>query len=148
MNEMHLRAAEDMAGGVERDPQRIVDGEGLAIAECLRGADARLAIAARHDAQGLGGGEDMAVAGARMVGMAMGYYRAGYRARGIDISVGRDAVEPLRADFEPMAGMVRARGYDHGDKIGGAERITTLGRFIYLFGPTFSWRTVMRQHTT
>jgi hypothetical protein len=128
MVQMDLRAAEDVASGVEREAG-VTDGEGFAVSGRLAGADARLAIAAGHDAQCFGCGEDVAVAGAGVVGMAMGDDRAGDGVRGVDIGVGRCAVEALRAHFEPVFGVGGFVVCVHGGKVGRRARLANLQQF-------------------
>ena len=65
-----LRRAEHVAGGMEGHPGA-VERHALAIADRLRGAREILAVAQPHEVERLLRGEHRAMAGARMVGMAM-----------------------------------------------------------------------------
>src|SRR5262245_51111725 len=81
-----------MAGGVEfhRD---VAEPDLLAIANRLRGAGEIVAIAQPHHVERLLRRQHRAVAGPRMVGMAMGDDRALDRADGIDMEATRLAAE-------------------------------------------------------
>ncbi len=89
-----LGGTQHVAGGDQADLHPIA-GEGLAIADRLGLAAEVLAIAHRHDLKRLGGRHHHAVAGAGVVGMAMGDHRPLHRPHRVDEEIAGSAVEPL-----------------------------------------------------
>ncbi len=77
-----------------------VAGDSLAIFQRLAMPAEVRAIARLHDRQGLGRGHHRAVAGAGVVGVAVGDDRPLHRPHGIDEEVSGGAVEPLRPGAE------------------------------------------------
>ena len=77
---------------------------GLAEVRRLRRAGEILAVAQRHDVERLAGRQHRAVAGARMVGMAVRDQRAGDRPDRVDEEIAGRAVEALRPGMEQVAG--------------------------------------------
>ena len=67
----------------------------------------RIAVADGHDAQGLGRGQHAAVAGPRMVGVAVGDQRAGHRPGRIDVEAPERAVQAFAGEGEEVAGACR-----------------------------------------
>src|SRR5437762_7991363 len=78
-----LRRTEHMAGGCKCYLDTVVNG-GFAVARRLHRTRECLTIAHFHDGEGFAGGEDRAVAGARMIAMAMRDHRARHRPHRID----------------------------------------------------------------
>ena len=84
-----------MAGRMKRDPDA-VDLDPLAPLGHLPLGREILAIAQSHDIERAPGRKHMAVAGPRMIGVAMRDQGAVHRLHGVDEEVSRRAVEPLR----------------------------------------------------
>ncbi len=87
----HLGGAEDVAGGMERDGDA-VDVERLAEGQFLPLRGGVLAVAGLHDGDGVGRRQHGAVAGAGVIGVAVGDDGAGARLRRVDEDIdGGDA---------------------------------------------------------
>jgi len=94
-----LRRAENVSGGYESGADIAWKRNGLAISD--RHGALLYAIAQRHDRQRRGGGDRLAVAAARVIGVAVGDERAIDGARRIDPRVCRRDVEPHRFGLQP-----------------------------------------------
>ena len=90
----HLGRAQHMAGGVQADGHAVVL-HGLAVGQPLQ-RQVGTQPAAQH-ALADGGGQHVAVAGARMVGMGVGDHRPGHGPPGVDVEIAGRAVQALRA---------------------------------------------------
>ena len=88
-----------MAGGHQRDLDAVALDR-LAVAHGFCRAGEILAIARGHDREGLRRRHHRAVAGARVVGMAVGDHRARHRPHRIDVEIARRAIEPGRGGTE------------------------------------------------
>ena len=96
-----LGRAEDMAG--RHEPERnVAQIDRFAITKRLRLSGGGLAVARPHDRQGLRRGEDLAVAGPGVIGMAMGDDGPVDRADRIDIEPGRRAPQTALGRFQPF----------------------------------------------
>ena len=80
----------------------VADPHHLAEHRLLRSAGEILAVADGHDGEGLGGGEDVAVAGAGMVRVPMRDQRPRHGPRRIDVEVTAWAVQPLRRERQEV----------------------------------------------
>ena len=92
MFEQHLGGAEDVAGGMERDGDA-VNLPLLTERQRVPTAGGILAIAGLHDRDGVGCGEDCAMAGARVIGVAMRDDGPALRHGGIDERIDRRDAE-------------------------------------------------------
>ena len=95
-----------MAGGAKRDAHAI-DVEGFPVGQGLLGFARAIAHAGAHDRQRLRGGQDRGVAGASVVGMAVGDDGAGHGTGGVDVEIAGRAVEAGIGDAEPMFRIVQ-----------------------------------------
>ena len=109
MFEQDLRAAEHMAGRKQRDAH-IVAVDRFAIGRRLALGGEVLAVAGSHDSKRLRRGENRLVAGAGMVGMAVGNDRPVDGPDGVDESTRRRAIKALRPYLQPVPRM-----YQHHD---------------------------------
>ena len=87
-----LGRTQDVAGGDQRHGHAVM-GRRLAPGDGLSADGEFLAIAFGHDRQGLGRGQDGAMTGAGVIGVAMGDHRPVHRPDRIDIKIARRAVE-------------------------------------------------------
>ncbi len=90
-HDQDLRRAEDMAGRMKADRDRSDAQRPLG---GLTAPGEILAIAQRHDLQRLARRHHRAMAGAGVVGMAMGHQRARHGAEGVDVEIPHGAVKP------------------------------------------------------
>ena len=100
--------------GRKQGHRETVDGQRLTIGEGLEMAGAIGAITQFHDFDGLGGGQHLAMSGARVVGMAMGDNCPRDRITGIDMGI--DGVH-AKMSIKPF----------HGVKIGPSARAKSGG---------------------
>ena len=131
--EQHLCAAKDMPGGIECHAG-LAALHDFAIGDPLAAAGKILAIADGHDPQRLLGREHGAMAGPRMVRMAMRDDGAVHGASRVDIGFGGRAIEALGAHFQPVFGMGRSVAYAH------RRKVSSLARFANYCGITLSCR--------
>src|SRR5690606_21715896 len=86
----------------------------LAVAERLARAAGVVAIARLHDGERLGRGQDGAMAGPRVIAMAVGDDGAVGATRRVDVEIARNAVEAPGRDPEPVLGACVVGGKPHG----------------------------------
>ncbi len=98
--EHDLGRAQDVAGGNEAD-RDAADGARLSQLSALEAPGAVRAETQLHHLDGLSGGEHGAMAGARVIAVAMRDDRAGNGARGVDVDVRRLAVEAALGRVQP-----------------------------------------------
>ncbi|GJE41460.1 hypothetical protein AEGHOMDF_0626 [Methylobacterium soli] len=98
-----LGRAQHVAGGGEAH-RDVADADRLAELGLLARAAEILAVAHRHDPQGLARGEDAAVPGAGMVGMPMRDQRPRHRPGRIDVEAPEGAVQTFAGQGEEIAG--------------------------------------------
>ena len=115
-----LRRAEHVAGGLEGDGG-VADPHRLAERRLLRRAGEVLAVAGRHDAERLARRQHRAVAGAGMVGMAVGDQRPLDRPRRVDVEAAGLRLEAGGGGAEEVFGA-------HGRKIGRRSPPASLSR--------------------
>jgi hypothetical protein len=104
MLQHHLRAAEDMARRLQHDGD-VAHGQPLAIGQRLGLAREVCAVAHAHDGQRLRRRRHLAVAGARMVAVAVGDDGAIHRPRGVDEEPAGLAIEPAGNGLQPVLGV-------------------------------------------
>ncbi len=108
-----LRRAEDMAGGMQRDVDA-AEAKGLAIGQRPAViAGEILAVAQAHDGQRLARRQHRAMAGAGVIGMAVGDHGAGHRPHRIDEEIARRAIKSLRAMRQHIRGGQSRRQKPH-----------------------------------
>ena len=90
-----------MSGRMKRH-LRLAELEALAISDRLRRAGEILAIAQPHHVQRLLGGEHRAMAGARMVRMAVGDQRFLHRPHGVDVEAADRAAQAGRCRLQDV----------------------------------------------
>jgi len=93
-----------MSGRMEADRDR---SDALRPLGGLAAAREILAVAQRHDVQRLPRRHHRAVAGAGMVGMAVGHKGARHRAEGVDMETARGAVKPGPGRMDDFLGRQR-----------------------------------------
>jgi hypothetical protein len=90
-----------MAGGMETGDDA-VHLHPLAECHCLLAAAEILTVTDAHDIQRLARGQHRAMAGAGVIGMAMGDERPRHRAHGIDIKIARRTIETLGRGIQEL----------------------------------------------
>ena len=99
-----LGAAEDMPGRYQAN-RCVADGDFLAIAGRLGGADFGGAVAGFHDGNGFAGCQHVTVAGPGVVTVAVGDDGAVDPSGRVDIEIAGPAVQTGRPDLDPRSGM-------------------------------------------
>ena len=150
-----LRAAKDMSGR-KQGHRHITNTQRFAKVQRLKTASACLAITRLHDIDGLGCGQHMCMARARMIGMPVRNDRTLYRSYRVDIAVDRFYIEfmvqPLHDDeyrhagarlqSHPLTGWLADRGWSWFAHQVAAADAALGGRDVIVFAPTGAGKTL------